>query len=54
MLPQNFYVKRQINKVKGYEANFTPSSKVPIVIGFFKTKKEAREAVSDHKEKNKN
>lgn len=44
-------VIRQINKVKGYEVNFYPKDNMwGVVIGFVKTKKEAKIMIEKHKE----
>lgn len=52
MLPKYYFVKRQINKVKGWEANYSGDNVWGESLGFFKTMKEARIAVQKHKEKN--
>ena len=48
-LPKYFFVKRQVNKLKGWELNFNSGEGWPQNLGFFKTLKEAREAIEVHK-----
>lgn len=54
ILPKYFFVKRQKNNVKGWEANYNKGSGWPESLGFFKTKKEAREEVEKHRQGEKN
>lgn len=49
VLPRYFFVKRQIKGVKGWEVNYNNGSSWPFDLGFYKTMKEAREAVIKHK-----
>lgn len=49
LLPEYFFVAKQINKIKGWEPHYNPGSGWPESLGFFKTKQEAKEAVEKHK-----
>lgn len=48
--PEYHFVKKQIKGVKGWEPHYDKGSGWPESLGFFKTKKEAREAVQRHKD----
>lgn len=49
VLPEYYFVKKQVKGVKGWEPNYNKGSGWPETLGFFKTKKEARNAVENHK-----
>jgi hypothetical protein len=43
------FTQRQISGVKGWEVSYWRKSHWPFILGFFKTKKEARLFVANHK-----
>ena len=49
VLPEYFFTKRTVKKVKGWEPSYNKGSGWPESLGFFKTMKEAREAIEKHK-----
>jgi hypothetical protein len=43
------FTKRQISRVKGWEVSYWRTGHWPVTLGFFKTIKEARAFIANHK-----
>lgn len=50
VLPKYYYVRKQLNRIKGWEPYYNKGFGWSESLGFFKTKKEANEAVEKHKQ----